>query len=74
MFKPETGRTHQIRVHAAAGLGLPIIGDPVYGVSGEPMLLHARALRLERPGKNPVAAEAPLPPHFLQAGFDDACL
>jgi tRNA pseudouridine32 synthase/23S rRNA pseudouridine746 synthase len=74
LFKPETGRTHQIRVHAAEGLGLPIIGDPVYGVSGVPMLLHARSLRLERPGKNPVAAEAPLPLHFHEAGFDDECL
>jgi tRNA pseudouridine32 synthase/23S rRNA pseudouridine746 synthase len=31
LFSPETGRTHQLRVHAAAGLGIPIAGDPVYG-------------------------------------------
>ena len=30
-FTPETGRTHQIRVHAARGLGCAIVGDPVYG-------------------------------------------
>src|SRR3546814_689673 len=34
-FMPETGRTHQIRVHAAEGLGVPVAGDPVYGRGGE---------------------------------------
>src|SRR5690606_11618700 len=38
-FYPETGRTHQIRVHAAEGLGIPIAGDPVYGVAqGRPLM------------------------------------
>ena len=68
-FAPRTGRTHQIRVHAATGLNLPIAGDPVYGRTRGPMLLHAAALRLERGDKPPIIAEAPLPPTFLQAGF-----
>jgi tRNA pseudouridine32 synthase/23S rRNA pseudouridine746 synthase len=71
LFLPETGRTHQIRVHAASGLGLPIAGDPVYGTGRGPMLLHALSLRLEREGKAPVAATAPLPPSFPYAGFGD---
>lgn len=71
-FKPETGRTHQLRVHAATGLGLPICGDPVYGAGQGKMMLHARALRMERPNKKPIEAEAPLPPHFAGWEMDDA--
>ena len=72
VFTPETGRTHQIRIHAAAGIGIPISGDPVYGAGKGPMLLHALSLRVERDGKPPVEAEAPLPPTFVTAGFGDA--
>jgi tRNA pseudouridine32 synthase/23S rRNA pseudouridine746 synthase len=74
LMTPETGRTHQLRVHAAEGLGLPIAGDPVYGDGRGPMLLHARSLRFERGAKEPVEATAPLPPTFLQAGFGDDLL
>ena len=74
LFEPETGRTHQIRVHAASGLGIPISGDPVYGSAEGPMLLHALALKVPRDGKPAVEARAPLPETFLQAGFDDADL
>jgi 23S rRNA pseudouridine1911/1915/1917 synthase len=48
----ETGRTHQIRVHLEA-IGLPVSGDPVYGVRAdlglERQFLHARRLRFTHP-------------------------
>jgi tRNA pseudouridine32 synthase/23S rRNA pseudouridine746 synthase len=69
-FRPETGRTHQLRVHAAEGLGAAIVGDPVYGRGGPVMLLHAAALRLPRAGKPDIDARAALPPAFHAAGFD----
>jgi len=73
-FAPRTGRTHQIRVHAAIGLGLPIVGDPIYGRGRGSMLLHAFALRVPRDPKPAVDARAPLPERFADAGFDDAGL
>lgn len=74
LFTPETGRTHQIRVHAASGIGIPISGDPVYGAGRGPMLLHARSLRVARDAKPPIEATAPLPPTFVNAGFGDVKL
>ena len=71
LFTPETGRTHQLRVHASEGIGIPIAGDPVYGRGKGPMLLHALSLRVERGDKPPVEATAPLPPAFVNAGFGD---
>jgi tRNA pseudouridine32 synthase/23S rRNA pseudouridine746 synthase len=72
VFSPETGRTHQLRVHAAEGICIPITGDPVYGAGRGPMLLHALSITVERDGKPPVEATAPLPPTFINAGFGDA--
>ncbi|GAA4034999.1 RNA pseudouridine synthase [Sphingomonas rosea] len=63
-FKPLTGRTHQIRVHAREGLGAGILGDRVYGVPGGPMLLHASRLVVPRPKRPAVDVTAPLPEHW----------
>lgn len=71
LMTPETGRTHQLRVHAAEGIGLPIAGDPIYGDGRGPMLLHALSLKVDRGAKPAIEASAPLPPTFLQAGFSD---
>lgn len=51
-FTPLTGRTHQLRVHAASplGLGRPIKGDRLYGdPSGDRLQLHAESLRFVHP-------------------------
>jgi 23S rRNA pseudouridine1911/1915/1917 synthase len=71
---PETGRTHQIRVHLSAA-GHPILGDRVYGpevVKGAPpaaprQMLHARKLGFPHPesGRN-VSTESPLPEDFVK--------
>lgn len=76
-FTPLTGRTHQIRAHALHGLGFGIVGDPVYRGEdappfGGPLLLHGRMLRVERGGKPPVIATAPMPERFGKGGFADA--
>ena len=70
-FTPETGRTHQIRVHAASGLGHALLGDPVYGkkLAGKRTMLHAARLVIPRDGKPPIVAEAPMPADFLALGF-----
>lgn len=50
-FYPITGRTHQLRVHAAHHLGLnaPIVGDELYGEKAERLYLHAEYLEFKHP-------------------------
>lgn len=50
-FYPRTGRTHQLRIHAAHPLGLhcPIIGDELYGEKAERLYLHAEYLEFTHP-------------------------
>ena len=69
-FELETGRTHQIRVHAAH-IGHPIVGDPVYssnhsiGVNLSGQALHAWRLRLQHPVSGEwIEVTATPPPDF----------
>ena len=72
-FRPVTGRTHQLRVHAASGIGIFLLGDPVYGdgKGAWRTMLHAVALEVAREGKPPIVAAAPYPPEFAALGFAD---
>ena len=63
-FRPETGRTHQIRAHAREAFGSGIVGDRVYGIPGGPMLLHASRLVVPRAGKPAIDVTAPVPEYF----------
>lgn len=51
LLKPITGRTHQLRVHMAHSLsfGMPIVGDELYGNSGERLMLHASSISFVHP-------------------------
>lgn len=64
-LSPVTGRTHQLRVHAAHPLGLaaPIVGDRLYGHAGERLLLHAWRLGFLHPGTGE-SVTFELPPPF----------
>jgi tRNA pseudouridine32 synthase / 23S rRNA pseudouridine746 synthase len=65
---PKTGRTHQLRVHAAAE-GFPIAGDRLYGgdralAASRHLQLHARSITLPYDRRRPVTVTAPLPDHM----------
>ncbi len=68
--KPETGRTHQIRVHLAA-IGFPVVGDATYGVKSAHLtrqFLHAAKLGFHLPSTGEyVEFESPLAPDLQQA-------
>lgn len=83
-MKPVTGRTHQLRAHAAH-IGHPIIGDDKYftaedewnfpGGLQNKLHLHARRIVIPHPsGRGVIDVTAPLPPHMQQSwnllGFD----
>lgn len=65
-LSPRTGRTHQLRVHAAAALGGAILGDVVYGTGGGGLHLLARAVAFDWPEAR-MAATAPVPAQMLAA-------
>ncbi len=70
-LRPETGRTHQLRVHLAA-LGCPILGDRIYGSRDDPaappLQLHARGISVPLyRNRAPISAIAPAPAHMLAA-------
>jgi len=73
--KPETGRTHQIRVHLSA-IGYPVVGDKVYGVKSPYLprqFLHAHRLGFHLPSTGEyVEFESELPPDLAQALKDIA--
>ncbi len=73
--RPETGRTHQIRVHLSA-IGFPVVGDKVYGVKSaflSRQFLHASSLGFKLPSTGEyVEFTSDLPPDLAQALKDIA--
>jgi 23S rRNA pseudouridine1911/1915/1917 synthase len=69
-IKPETGRTHQIRVHLAA-IGFPVVGDATYGVLSPYLtrqFLHASRIRFKLPSTGEwVEFQSPLPEDLEKA-------
>jgi RluA family pseudouridine synthase len=68
-LKPETGRTHQIRVHCAHA-GCPVIGDRLYGKAAPGQQLHLQSHAIVLPlskTKPAISVTAPPPAHMLEA-------
>jgi len=68
---PQTGRTHQLRIHCAHpdGLGRPIVGDELYGTKGERLMLHAAEIWFRHPVTQQqmhLVSPAPFLPERLQ--------
>ena len=62
--QPHTGRTHQVRVHAAA-LGMPIVGDLEYGgMAASRLFLHAAGLDFDHPTTGRFELSSERPPSF----------
>lgn len=75
-FQPVTGRTHQIRIHASAGLGMPLLGDGKYGAADayidglkhtRKLHLHARGIRVPNLSGGTLEVFAPLSEHFTES-------
>lgn len=62
-LRPLTGRTHQLRVHCATGIGHPIVGDPLYGgAPADRLMLHAHRIELSHPATGArIAFASPAP-------------
>ena len=67
IFKPITGRNHQIRIHSKE-LGIPILGDKRYGnvEDSEKLHLHSRSVEFYHPNGNKMFFEAELPKHMKE--------
>jgi len=68
-LSPETGRTHQLRVHCAAE-GFPVLGDPSYGRVAStrvPLHLHARCITIPLGGERGTLTVAAEPPEHMIA-------
>lgn len=64
-LKPQTGRTHQLRVHLKY-IGHPIVGDSVYGHGGDAMYLYAKSLEITLPAGQRKKFEVPEPRIFRE--------
>ena len=71
-FYPKTGRTHQLRVHAAHsdGLNAPIIGDDLYGHRADRLYLHAAELTVRHPLTKELDTYK-CPPDWDSSGLDE---